>query len=136
MGFHLGIDVGGTFTDLTLLAPDGRSILLKVPTRPADIASGCLDGIKRLIAQGNVNAADIDYWSHGSTVATNAVVERKGARIACLTTEGFRDILEIRRQVKPDRYNLRRLKPEPLVPRDLRFEVNERILWDGSLYRP
>ena len=134
MIYRVGIDVGGTFTDLALLADDGRLHVFKVPSRPADIAGGCLDGLAGLIDQAGVAPTEITYWSHGSTVATNAVVERKGALMALLVTEGFRDILEIRRQIKPDRYDLHRMKPEPLVPRDRRLEVRERILWDGSIH--
>lgn len=134
MEYRVGIDVGGTFTDLTLMSPEGHVHVFKVPTRSDDIAGGCLDGLEKLLSQASVSPTEVGYWSHGSTVATNAVVERKGARMALLTTEGFRDVLEIRRQIKPDRYNLHRLKPEPLVPRDRRLEVRERILWDGSVY--
>ena len=136
MTYRVGIDVGGTFTDLALMADDGRLHIFKVPSRPADIAAGCLDGLAELLDQAGADPAQITYWSHGSTVATNAVVERKGAQMALLVTEGFRDILEIRRQIKPDRYDLHRLKPSPLVPRDRRLEVRERILWDGSVYEP
>lgn len=135
MGYRLGIDVGGTFTDLTLLSDDGRMHVFKTPSRPADIAEGCLDAVRSLLAQSHIAPGDIAYWGHGSTVATNAVVERKGARTALLTTDGFRDVLEIRRQLKPDRYDLHQLKPEPLVPRELRFEVGERTLWDGTVHR-
>jgi len=134
MDYRVGIDVGGTFTDLTLLSSEGHVHVSKVPTRPDDIAGGCLDALQELLLLAHVSPTEVGYWSHGSTVATNAVVERKGARTALLTTEGFRDILEIRRQIKPDRYNLHRLKPEALVPRDRRLEVRERILWDGSVY--
>lgn len=136
MRYRIGIDVGGTFTDFALLSTEGRLHVFKVPSRPADIGRGCLDGLAALLSEAEAAPAEVDYWSHGSTVATNAVVERRGARTALLTTDGFRDILEIRRQIKPDRYNLRRLKPEPLVPRDRRLGVKERILWDGSIYVP
>jgi N-methylhydantoinase A len=136
MRYRVGIDVGGTFTDLAMLSAEGRLHIFKVPSRPGDIATGCLEGLKDLLEDAGVPPAEVDYWSHGSTVATNAVVERTGAKVALLATKGFRDILEIRRQVKPDRYNLHRLKPDPLVPRDRRFEVSERILWDGAIYTP
>jgi N-methylhydantoinase A len=136
MKYRLGIDVGGTFTDLTLVSDQGNVHILKIPTRPQDIASGCLTGVQELLKEAVVDPGHIEYWSHGSTVATNAVVERKGSRMALLTTEGFRDVLEIRRQVKPDRYNLHRAKPAPLVPRDRRLEVKERVLWDGSIHQP
>ncbi len=136
MNYRVGIDVGGTFTDLAQLSANGDLHIFKVPTRPADIAGGCLDGLAGLLAEAGVSARDVAYWSHGSTVATNAVVERKGAQMALLVTEGFQDILEIRRQIKPDRYNLHRLKPEPLVSRDRRLGVKERVLPDGSVYTP
>jgi len=136
MRYRLGIDVGGTFTDLALMADDGRLHVFKIPSRPVDIAGGCLDGIARLLDQAGVGSDQIAYWSHGTTVATNAVVERKGAKMVLLVTDGFRDILEIRRQIKPDRYDLHRFKPEPLVPRDCRLQVRERVLGDGSIYEP
>lgn len=135
-GYRVGIDVGGTFTDLALLSREGRLHVFKVSSRPADIAAGCLDGLRELLAHVAVPPDRVAYWSHGTTVATNAVVQRRGARIALLTTEGFRDVLEIRRQIKPDRYNLHREKPMPLVPRDRRLEVRERVVWDGSVHRP
>ena len=126
---RIGIDTGGTFTDFIIL--DGRSVrtlkLLSTPSNPAD---AILDGLGRIRWK---RAGEI---RHGSTVATNALLERKGARTALVTTAGFEDVLEIGRQNRPRIYSLVPSRPEPLVPARLRFGVTERILYDGAILVP
>ena len=117
---RIGVDVGGTFTDVVGVV-DGRVVTAKVPSSPEQ-SEGVLAGIERL----DVDVSDIEAFAHGTTVATNALLERKGARTALITTEGFRDIVEIGRQNRPSLYDLTASRPPPLVPRDLRFTVAER----------
>jgi N-methylhydantoinase A len=122
VGVQLGVDVGGTFTDLVALV-DGEIRATKVPSTPADQASG----VMRAIAASGVDAGAIARFAHGMTVATNALLERRGARIALVTTEGFRDVLEIGRQARPSLYDLTRDREPALVERALRFTVRERM---------
>jgi len=125
----LGVDIGGTFTDFLLWrdGPDGGSIELhKRASTPDDPARAVLEGLEAL-------GATPDLVVHGSTVATNAVLERHGARTALVTTEGFRDLLTIGRQTRPDIYDLEPVTPEPLVPRDLTYELHARLRPDGSV---
>lgn len=131
MGPRIGVDVGGTFTDVVV--HDGESVhVAKVPSTPGDQTAGVLDGV----AAANVPLPDAGRFVHGTTVATNAVVERRGARVVLLVTKGFRDLLEIGRQNRPKLYDLFADRPEPLVPRDLVVEVDERVAADGSVLRP
>jgi N-methylhydantoinase A len=125
---RLGVDVGGTFTDLAALV-DGRIVSAKVPSTPADQSLG----VMRALAASGVAPRDVAAFAHGMTVATNALLERRGARTALVTTEGFRDVLEIGRQTRADLYDLTRAAPAPLVPRELRFTVRERMGPDGPL---
>ena len=125
---RLGVDVGGTFTDL-VAAVDGRVLTAKVPSTPADQSVGVMNGIRA----SRVDPADVAAFAHGTTVATNALLERGGARTALVTTEGFRDVLEIARQNRPSLYDLARDRPPALVPRDLRFTVRERMGAEGEL---
>jgi N-methylhydantoinase A len=125
---RLGVDVGGTFTDVVLV-DEGRVVTAKVPSTPKDQTLGVLRGCDGVEVPG----AGLRAFAHGSTVATNALLERRGAKVALLTTEGFRDILEIARQDRAALYDLTQPRPEPLVPRDLRFTVPERMGPDGEL---
>lgn len=118
---RLGVDVGGTFTDLVALI-DGEQITAKVPSTPNDQSEGVMNSIRA----AGVPAEEILFFAHGMTVATNALLERRGARVALVTTEGFRDILEIGRQNRPSLYSLSRNRPPQLIPRELRFTVKER----------
>lgn len=118
---RLGVDVGGTFTDLVALI-DGEQITAKVPSTPNDQSEGVMNSIRA----AGVSAEEILFFAHGMTVATNALLERRGARVALVTTEGFRDILEIGRQNRPSLYSLSRNRPPQLIPRELRFTVKER----------
>ncbi len=124
----LGVDVGGTFTDF-LLWEDGRLRTYKRPSTPADPARGVLDGIAEMDAQPG-------ELVHGSTVATNALLERKGARTALLTTRGFADTLVIGRQARPWLYALHPTRPAPLVPDELRIELDERVSAQGEVLKP
>jgi N-methylhydantoinase A len=124
---RLGVDVGGTFTDVVGVV-EGRVITAKVPSSPEQ-SEGVLAGIERL----NVDASDIETFAHGTTVATNALLERKGARTALITTDGFRDVVEIGRQNRASLYDLTASRPPPLVARDLRFTVAERCGPDGVI---
>ena len=128
-GIRVGVDVGGTFTDFTVAANDGLYVF-KVSSTPHDPAEAVLKGLRRagVGADGTV--------VHGSTVATNAVLERKGARTALVTTAGFRDVLEIARQNRPALYDIEPRKPTPLIERELRLEVDERVGADGTVRRP
>lgn len=137
MAYRLGVDVGGTFTDLALLDDDsGRLTVGKVPSVPADPSQGILAGIAQILAQASAEPARVGYLAHGTTVATNALLERTGARTALVTTRGFRDLLEIARQRRPALYDLSVPKPAPLVPRALRLEVPERVTADGKARLP
>jgi len=137
---RIGIDVGGTFTDVVLLdAADGGVWTAKVMTTPEDPVRGALNGIRQVIAQSRTRAEEVEFVGHGTTIATNLIVEGKGAPTALVTTEGFRDILEIRRSSRHDRadlYDLHFDNPPPLVPRRFRFEAAERVLHDGRIEKP
>ncbi|HKN81200.1 MAG TPA: hydantoinase/oxoprolinase family protein [Actinomycetota bacterium] len=129
----LAIDIGGTFTDLAAVdRRDGSLILSKVATTPSRLQRGVLSALEG----SGVRPADVTAFVHGSTVVINAVTERRGARTALVTTEGFRDVLEIGRANRPDLYNLSYRKPAPFVPRRLRFEVRERISHTGAILVP
>jgi len=137
LGYRIGFDVGGTFTDFTIIQDaDGRVDYFKVPSTPDDPSRAIEVGLAGLIEKLSINPDDISHLGHGTTVATNLVIERKGAVTGLLTTKGFRDVLEIGRQTRPHLYNYRIRRPEPLVPRYLRREVTERVLADGSVRLP
>ena len=119
---RLGVDVGGTFTDLMALS-EGNLITAKVPSTPKDQSVGVMNAIEA----SEVKPSAVGALAHGMTVATNALLERRGARTALITTEGFRDVLEIARQDRPSLYDLTQDRPPPLVPRELRFTVKERM---------
>ncbi|MBR1126383.1 hydantoinase/oxoprolinase family protein [Bradyrhizobium lablabi] len=138
--YTIGVDVGGTYTDLVATDDSGRTVFAKSPSTPADQSIGVMAGLEELARRLGVARADMlantDRLVHGTTVATNALLERKGARVALLTTEGHRDVLEMREGLKPDRYDLRSPPPEPLVPRERRLGVRERLKADGSAAIP
>ena len=137
---RIGIDVGGTFTDLVAMDEgDSSPVAFKTPTTPADPSDGVVNGIAGLAASMGLDASNLlenaQVIIHGTTVATNTLVERKGAKVGLITTKGFRDLLEIREGLKEDRYNLRMDQVEPLAPRYLRVGVAERIDASGSVRR-
>ncbi|MDX6380093.1 MAG: N-methylhydantoinase [Rubrobacteraceae bacterium] len=126
---RLGVDVGGTFTDLVALSEEGTLVTAKVPSTPKDQSEGVMNAIDT----SEVEPDAVVALAHGMTVATNALLERRGARTALVTTEGFRDILEIARQNRPSLYDLTQDRPPPLVPRELRFTVRERMGPEGEI---
>ncbi len=136
----IGIDVGGTFTDLVAVDDTGRSILAKIASTPEDPSIGVMAGLDRLAALLHLPRSELlaqtERIVHGTTVATNALLEHKGAKVGLLTTEGHRDVIEMREGLKDDRYNLRMKPPEQLVPRALRLGVTERMRADGTVEIP
>ena len=133
----LGVDVGGTFTDLVVFDErTGAIALTKVPSTPESPDQGVLNGIRRLATEFDIDPGAIDFFIHGTTVATNALIERKGVKVALVTTAGFRDVLHIGRQARPKLYDFFERRPDPLVPRHLRFEVPERVLYTGEIHQP
>ena len=134
MSWTIGVDVGGTFTDFYGLDEAGGAVWLhKRASTPDDPGRAIVEGIEAFLAERD---ADVRRLAHGTTVGTNALIQRKGGRVALVTTRGFRDLLEIGRQIRPHMYDLYADFPPPLVPRERRFEVSERILADGSVHRP
>jgi N-methylhydantoinase A len=138
--FTIGVDVGGTYTDLVAVDESGRSVFAKSPSTPTDQSVGVMEGLKELARRLKLTRSEMLAVTgrvvHGTTVATNALLERKGAKIALLTTEGHRDVIEMREGLKGDRYDLRSPPPEPLVPRELRFGVRERLKANGEIATP
>lgn len=134
--YRLGIDIGGTFTDVALVGDDGVVVVAKVPSTPDDYSRGVLDGVAAALARAGRAASDAREIVHGTTVATNALLQRRGPRTGLLTTAGFRDLLEIRRMRMPRLYDLSWEKPPPLVERALRLEVDERLDHTGAVIRP
>jgi N-methylhydantoinase A len=124
---RIAADIGGTFTDIAVVLPDGRVATRKLPSTPPRFADAVVNGVSALLEQLGSPRAAVEQILHGCTVATNAILELKGARTALLTTRGFRDVLELRRMRVPGLYDARYEKPAPLAPRELRFEVTERL---------
>jgi N-methylhydantoinase A len=138
--FAIGIDVGGTFTDLVAIDAAGHTVFAKSLSTPQDQSIGVMAGLEELARRLGLSLADMlartQRLVHGTTVATNALLEHKGAHVALLTTEGHRDILEMREGLKGNRYDLRSPPPEPLVRRELRFGVRERLRPNGEVLTP
>ena len=134
-GAVAGSDVGGTFTDVTVVVGD-RLTITKVPSTPPEFDVAASEGMSLAIDQAGVPPDRVDAMLHATTVATNAILEGRGARTALLTTEGFRDVLELRRARSPELYDLFYRPPEPLVERRLRLGIEERIGFDGTILRP
>ncbi len=134
--FPVASDIGGTFTDIATVTPDGTLFVEKVPSTPEDLAAGVVDGIVRLAGARGLDRGSVSEVFHACTVATNAILEHRGARTGLVTTEGFRDVLELRRIRVPRLYEPLYQRPAPLVPRALRLEVRERIGGDGAVVVP
>ncbi len=134
--FRAGVDIGGTFTDIVLLGEDGARWTKKVPSSVDDYARAIVEGLSALLAEIGAEAGGIVELLHGATVASNAILELKGARTGLITTRGFRDVLEIRTLRMPRLYDLSWTKPPPLVERHLRVEIDERINARGEVERP
>jgi N-methylhydantoinase A len=134
---RIGVDVGGTFTDFVLVDDHRRLIFLgKQLTTPRDPSQAIIAGIERIVQEAAVEISRLDGVVHGTTLVTNTVIERKGAKVGLITTDGFRDVLEMGREIRYDLYDLFLEKPEPLVPRHLRREVSERMDPTGAVLLP
>lgn len=131
--FRVGIDIGGTFTDMLLVGDDGRAVIAKTLTTPGDPSLAVENALRPVLENGSVDARERGTLIHGTTLVTNALIERKGALTALLTTAGFRDAVEIGREHRYELYDLNLDLPKPLVPRHLRFDVPERMAADGSV---
>ena len=142
MTARLAADIGGTFTDLVLLDAGGGVHVAKTLSTPGDFKEGVLGGVERILSDAGaelgrgIALADVDYFVHGATVVLNALLERKLPRSALVTTRGFRDVLEIMRTNNPRMYDLKWVKPKPIIPRHLRFEVAERVRHTGEVLCP
>ena len=129
----IGIEVGGTFTDLVIANADGSLTVHKLPSTPSDPSVAAAEGLEALLKSANSEAQDVSELLHGSTIAANALIQRKGASTVLLTTQGFRDVLFIQRQDKSTVYDMFYNKPEPLLTRDCIYEVEERLGADGAV---
>ena len=137
MGYRIGVDVGGTFTDFSIYNTiSGKLIHYKRSSTPDDPSCSIVTGLAEILEKENIQAADIEYLAHGTTVATNALIEKKGDTIGLITTYGFKDLMEIGDQKRPSLYDLLRPKPVSLIHPGARWEVHERILYDGSIRQP
>ena len=137
MGWWIGVDIGGTFTDVALIEEGtGGIAIAKVPTTPRDFAEGVTAGFQQGLAQYSIEPTAVSLLSHATTVVTNALLEKKGARTGFVTTRGFRDVLELRRSSRADLYDLFQDRPAVLVPRRWRYEVTERIDVQGNVVSP
>jgi len=134
--YRLGVDVGGTFTDLVLVAPDGRALTRKVLSTTPNYGEAIIEGVRELLASAGLEPGAVGEVIHGTTVATNAILERRGARTGLITTAGFRDLLEIGRLRLARLYDLDYERPSPLVPRRWRLEVTERMSHAGQTLAP
>lgn len=135
--WRIGVDSGGTFTDVCLFREgDASARVWKVPSTPDDPSRAIAEGVAAALAEHGGAARAVSYLGHGTTVATNALIQGRGARTGLVTSAGFRDLLEIRRQMRPSLYDLQCDKPEPMVPRRLRYEVPERLRHDGRVETP
>jgi N-methylhydantoinase A len=132
---RLAVDIGGTFTDIVLLA-DGRRLIAKLLTTPREPEVAVIEGARGVLAEAGLTFSDIGVFVHGTTLATNAIIERKGAATALIATDGFRDVIEIADEGRFDQYDINIVKSRPLVPRELRFTVPERMDVHGAVRRP
>ena len=130
-----GVDIGGTFTDIVLEMPSGQ-ISTKVLTTYARPEDAIIEGLLEVCHKADISPSDIGMVIHGTTLATNALIERSGAKTALITTQGFRDVIEMRTESRFEQYDLNLVLPEPLIPREYRYTVKERLLADGSIDTP
>jgi N-methylhydantoinase A len=135
-GVRIGVDIGGTFTDLVLSRGDQTLFVNKTSSTPRDPGEAVITGLREILSRLEIDTTEVREIVHGTTVGSNTILQRKGGRTALLTTKGFRDVLEIGRIRTPDMFNLAWEKPEPLVQRRHRYEVAERIAADGSIITP
>ena len=134
--YRVGVDIGGTFTDIVLLGSDGTIHTKKISSSVGDYAAAIVQGLAEVFAESGLAGGDIEEIRHGTTVASNAILEMKGAKVGLITTKGFRDVLEIRTLRMPRLYDIAWEKPPPLVDRYLRRVVDERIDGRGHVERP
>jgi N-methylhydantoinase A len=134
--FRVGVDIGGTFTDVVCLGPDGRILTHKLSSTPEDYARAIVEGLRHVLREAGLEPARVAEVVHGTTVASNAILEGRAARTGLITTRGFRDVLEIRRLRMPRLYDLAWEKPPPLVERHLRLDVRERVSGRGVVLEP
>src|SRR5918993_5528767 len=131
--YRVGIDIGGTFTDMLLVGEEGTAVIAKTLTTPGDPSLAVENALLPVLLSGSIKAHERGTLIHGTTLVTNALIERKGAPTALLATSGFRDAVEIGREHRYELYDLNLDLPKPLVPRHLRFDVPERMAADGSI---
>ena len=137
MTYRLGVDVGGTFTDVLLVEEaSGATWRAKTASTPSDQAVGVRNGIAKVCDEAGIALSDVAQVLHGTTVATNAILEYRGARTGLITTKGFRDILEIGRQIRARLYDVHLTKPRPLVSRRWSFGIRERLDAEGRVLEP
>jgi N-methylhydantoinase A len=137
MAWRIGVDIGGTFTDVALVEETSGCIgVAKVPTTPEDLAAGVLSALQLAMSRYQVMPAEVALLSHATTIVTNAILEENGARAALITTRGLRDVLELRRSARADLYDLFQDPPATLIPRRRRFEITERVGADGAIVTP
>ena len=136
VSYRLGVDIGGTFTDIVLVGPSGQIMTRKVSSTEDDYARGIVTGIRDILASVGCQSVTVSEIMHGTTVASNTILQMSGARTGLITTSGFRDVLELRTLRMPRLYDLKWEKPPPLVERYLRVEVDERIDRDGEIQKP
>ena len=136
VSYRLGVDIGGTFTDIVLVGPSGQIMTRKVSSTEDDYARGIVTGIRDILTSVDCESVTVSEIMHGTTVASNTILQMSGARTGLITTSGFRDVLELRTLRMPRLYDLKWEKPPPLVERYLRVEVDERIDRDGEIQKP
>lgn len=137
MGYMIGVDVGGTFTDFSVFNQEtGELFHFKDSSTPSDPSQAIVRGMLRILEMNGAKPDEVSYLAHGTTVSTNALIEKKGAKLGLITTKGFKDLMEIGRQNRPSLYNLLQQKPVSLIPSGLNCEVSERICYDGSVETP
>ncbi len=137
MSLRIAVDSGGTFTDIALLEEESQKIhITKVPSTPENPAIAVMTGVLKVLGENHAAPEAVSFFLHGTTVATNALLELKGANTALITTRGFRDVLEIGRQTRPALYSFFQRKEPAVVPRELRFQLEERILYNGEIQTP
>ena len=137
MTWRIGIDIGGTFTDVAMVEESTGAIeIAKVPTTPQNVEQGVMNGVTIGLEEEKIDPGNVSFLSHATTVVTNALLEQRGARAGFVTTRGFRDMLEIRRGSRSDLYDLFQDGPAVLVPRRWRFEITERVVAEGEILTP
>lgn len=137
MSYMIGVDVGGTFTDFSVFDQEtGELFNYKDSSTPADPSKAIVKGVQDVLEIKKAAPETVSYLAHGTTVGTNALIEKKGCRLGLITTKGFKDLMEIGTQRRPSLYNLQAQKPYPLVPSGLNCTVTERIRYDGSIETP